>query len=81
MEQHSKSLVPQNDGAIDGSVIAVRITNAILINYSNAILMRLSPVEILPKAAVQTKEAAFLGSFSVKCMPLYPLTAHIIRPY
>ena len=77
VEQHSKNPVPQNDGAIDGPVIAVRITNATLINYSNVILMRLSTVEILPKAAVQTKEAAFLGNFVCQMlfhgntMPLY----------
>ena len=72
MEQHSKNLIPQNDGAIDGSVIAVRITNAILINYSNVILMRLSTVEILPKAAVQTKEAVFLGSFFCQMHAIIP---------
>ena len=57
-----------------------RITNAILINYSNVILMRLSTIEILPKAAfLETFVCQML--FHGNSMSLYPLTAHIIRPY
>lgn len=57
-----------------------RITNAILINYSNVILMRLSTIEILPKAVfLETFVCQML--FHGNSMPLYPLTAHIIIPY